>query len=112
MKRYWIAMLLLGVARPAMGQSPDTEFFEAKIRPVLVQRCYACHSSKLAAPKGDLTLDTKAGLLKGGHNGPAIVSGKPAESLLYKALTYASTPQMPPSGKLPDAVVADFERWI
>jgi hypothetical protein len=113
MKRcYWIAMLLVAVARPAVAQSSDTEFFEAKIRPVLVQRCYGCHSSKLASPKGDLTLDTKAGVLKGGHNGPAIVSGKPAESLLYKALTYAATPQMPPTGKLPDAVVADFERWI
>src|SRR5688572_15663953 len=67
MKRYWLALLLIAVARPALARSADVEFFEQKIRPVLVQRCYSCHSSKLAAPKGDLTLDSKAGLLKGGH---------------------------------------------
>jgi len=91
----------------------NDEFFEGKIRPVLSSRCYACHSSKLAAPKGELVLDTKAGVLKGGRLGPAVVPGKPADSKLLEALTYANAHlQMPPSGKLADPIIADFERWI
>src|SRR5256885_2203588 len=61
----------------------DAELFESKIRPVLAQRCFGCHSSTLAAPKGGLVLNTKAGLLKGGTSGPEIVPGKPAESRLF-----------------------------
>ena len=91
----------------------NDEFFETKIRPVLSSRCYACHSSRLAAPKGELVLDTKAGVLKGGRLGPAVVPGKPADSKLLEALTYANAHlQMPPSGKLADPIIADFERWI
>ena len=114
MKWSWILIVALLVSTPASAQQADADFFESKIRPILVQRCYACHSSKLAAPKGELTLDTKAGVLKGGQLGPAVVPEKPAESLLLKALSYAdpSVPHMPPSGKLPDSVIADFEQWI
>jgi hypothetical protein len=94
-------------------QSPDSAFFESKIRPVLVSKCYNCHSAELPTPKGDFTLDTKDGLLKGGATGVAIVPGKPGESRLLTALRYADTDlQMPPSGKLSDAVIADFEQWI
>src|SRR5207247_100598 len=82
-------------------------------RPVLSAKCYACHSSRLAAPKGELVLDTKAGVLKGGKLGPVIVPGNPAESRLLEALTYSNAHlQMPPSGKLADSVIADFEQWI
>jgi cytochrome c553 len=89
------------------------EFFEAKIRPVLAAKCYACHNSKLKEPKGYLVLDTKAGVMKGGTLGPAIVPGRPDESKLLEALRY-STPhlQMPPTGKLADDIIADFEKWI
>jgi hypothetical protein len=91
----------------------DTAFFEAKIRPVLAAKCYACHSSELSAPMGSLIVDTKSGLLKGGASGPAVVPGKPAESRLLKALTYTDPHlQMPPSGKLADVVIKDFEHWI
>ncbi len=97
----------------ALAQTPDASFFEAKIRPVLANKCYACHSSKLKAPMGGLIVDTKAGLLKGGTVGPAIVPGKPAESRLLKALRFTDPHlQMPPTGKLPDNVIADFEQWI
>ena len=65
-------------AQPAATLS--TDFFETRIRPVLSSKCYTCHSSKLAAPKGELVLDTKEGVLKGGKLGPAVVPGKPAES--------------------------------
>ena len=105
--------LLVVLCAPLFAQTVDTAFFESKIRPVLVAKCYGCHSSKLRAPMGALTLDTKAGVAKGGATGPAVVPGKPAESRLFKALTYTDAHlQMPPSGKLPDAVIADFEQWI
>jgi hypothetical protein len=105
--------ILASASTPLFAQTPDIEFFEAKIRPVLVQKCYGCHNSKMAAPKGSLVLDTKEGILKGGVSGPAIVPGKPAESRLITALSYTDPlAQMPPSGKLPEAVLADFEQWI
>ena len=67
------AIFALSVSTPLAAQTTDVEFFETKIRPVLVQRCYRCHNSKMAAPKGDLVLDTKEGMLKGGTSGPALV---------------------------------------
>ena len=107
------AVLALSVGTPLSAQTTDVEFFEAKIRPVLVQRCYSCHNSKMAAPKGDLILDTKEGLLKGGASGPVLVAGNPAESRLMKVLSYTDPlVQMPPSGKLTDAVLQDFTQWI
>ena len=101
-------------ARAAAPSQADLDHFEQKIRPVLVERCYACHSQEAAAQnklKGGLFVDSAAGLLKGGDSGPAIVPGKAKESLLYKALRFDGY-EMPPSGKLPEAVVADFAAWI
>ena len=112
MARVFLLLTAL-LAAPLMAQTPDTSFFEAKIRPVLATKCYGCHSSKLRAPMGALALDTKAGLLKGGATGTVIVPGKPAESRILKALRYTDQElQMPPTGKLPDTVIADFEQWI
>ena len=108
-----VPLAFLWASAALSAQTTDVEFFEAKIRPVLAQKCYGCHSSKMPAPKGSLVLDTKDGLLKGGVSGPAIVPGKPAESRLMTALNYSDPlAQMPPSGKLPPAVLADFEQWI
>lgn len=94
----------------------DIEFFEKKIRPVLVAQCYQCHSAEAARRgklKGMLAVDTRAGLLRGGDSGPAIVPGKPGESLLLMALRHdASVSAMPPKEKLSAAVIADFEAWI
>jgi hypothetical protein len=108
------AFVVVLAARPAVAQQPVTnEFFEAKIRPVLAARCYACHNSTMKEPKGYLTLDSKAGMIKGGTLGPALVPGNPAGSKIIHALKYGDPHlQMPPSGKLPDAVIADFEAWI
>src|SRR5580704_13124126 len=105
----WVLLL----CAPAFAQTPDTAFFEARIRPVLVAKCYPCHASTLAAPMAGLALDTKAGVLKGGVDGPVIVPGKPAESRLIAAIHYNDPVlQMPPGGKLSDSVIADFEQWI
>ncbi len=115
-RRPYIAGLILAavaVAAPVSAQTTDVDFFEAKIRPVLAQKCYGCHNAKMPAPKGSLVLDSREGLLKGGASGPAIVPGKPAESKLLQALSYTDPlVQMPPSGKLPDTTLADFEQWI
>lgn len=90
------------------------QFFENKIRPVLAQHCYACHSAEAQEKKklrGGLFVDFAEGLLTGGDTGPAIVKGKAADSLLVKALKYDGL-EMPPSGKLSDEIVADFVKWI
>jgi len=94
------------------AQNPGNDLFENKIRPVLVQSCYPCHSSKLKAPMGGLALDTKAGLLTGGNSGASFTSGNPDQSLLVRALRYNDVPKMPPAGKLPEQVVKDFEQWV
>jgi hypothetical protein len=98
--------------RPA--SSEGIAFFEKKIRPVLVAKCYECHSSENKKKvRGGLTLDTRTGLRTGGDTGPAIVPGRPEQSLLLKALRHGDDKlKMPPKEKLSDAVVADFERWI
>jgi len=102
----------LNAAEPnAAPTAEQLEFFEAKIRPVLVKHCYECHSSKLAAPRGGLRLDDRDGVLKGGDSGPIIVAGDLKKSSLLAALRYEEA-EMPPKGKLPAAVIADFERWV
>ena len=96
-----------------LAQTPDTTFFEAKIRPVMAAKCYACHSSKLKAPMGGLVLDAKAGVAAGGSGGSVITAGKPGTSRLLTALRFTDPHlQMPPTGKLPETVIADFETWI
>jgi cytochrome c553 len=113
---YPLVLTLAVTAHSAMAQAPASageELFERKIRPVLVAKCFACHSSTLKSPMGSFTMDTKAGLAAGGARGPEVVAGKPDESRILHALSYTdNTLQMPPTGKLPDAVIADFRQWI
>jgi hypothetical protein len=106
-----LVVLLAIWAGSVRADDAEIEFFEQKIRPVLVEHCYACHSTKAEELKGELRLDTREGLLQGGDSGPAIVPGRPDASLLLAALRYEG-PEMPPQGKLPEAVIADFETWI
>lgn len=91
-------------------------FFEAKIRPVLVEHCYECHSAKSDEIGGKLLLDTREGIRAGGESGPAVVPGKPGSSLLLIAMHHSdSNLIMPPKdygNKLPASVIADFETWI
>ncbi|MBX9680670.1 MAG: DUF1553 domain-containing protein [Gemmataceae bacterium] len=89
----------------------DIDFFEKKIRPVLVEHCYSCHSPE-GKIRGGLRVDSRAALLEGGETRAAIVPGDPAKSLLLEALRSVGDLKMPPKQKLPDAVIADFERWI
>ena len=107
--------LTLGLAPTLSAADPSGHaFFEQKIRPVLVEKCYSCHSAESKkGPKGGLRVDLGSALRKGGDAGPAVIPGKPADSILMKALRGADdVPEMPPSGRLPDAVIADFEKWV
>ncbi len=111
-----VSVLLVGPLRAEEPTSGDVEFFETKIRPVLVERCYQCHSTEAQKGKklkGGLLLDTRNGLRAGGDTGRAIVPGEPDKSLLLIALRGdGDASVMPPKGKLPDSVIADFETWI
>ena len=108
-----ISVLLLSATALVEAQSPETEFFERRIRPVLVEQCEACHSSRLAEPMGGLRVDSRDGLLQGGASGPAVILGDPERSLVIKALRYLDPVlKMPPTGKLPDRVIQDFRDWI
>ena len=102
------------IAQPS-SQAPtsqNVEFFEKKIRPLLAEHCYACHSGR-AAVMSELRLDTREGLRKGGTRGPALVSGEPGRSLLLKVVSYSDPDlRMPPPGKLSDEQIADIGTWI
>ncbi len=100
-------------AGPSLGDDRGLEFFEAKIRPVLVERCNRCHSAGEKAPKGGLRLDSASGLRKGGDSGPVIAAGKVEESTLIDAIAHAGgVAEMPPDSKLPDRVIDDFRAWV
>ena len=112
-----LAFSLFHAAAATATPTPEgVAFFEQKIRPVLLSACYECHSAEARAKgklKGGLFLDTRAALLTGGDEGPALVPGKPDDSLLIKALRWSREDlHMPPKKKLPPEVIADFEKWI
>jgi len=89
------------------------EFFERRIRPVLVEHCYRCHSASSDAIKGGLRLDTRAAILRGGDSGTIVVPGQPEASLLLDAVGYSGEFfDMPPDRRLPEHVIADFRRWV
>jgi hypothetical protein len=106
------ALLVAPLLRAAEPDPKGVEFFESKIRPVLVEQCYKCHSAQSGKAKGGLTLDTRAAMLKGGDTGPAVVPGNAAKSLLLTAIHQDADLKMPPKGKLSAAVVNDFRRWV
>lgn len=128
----WLAassqMLAIAHAQPADEQKPptatqpatnagtgsksaDETFFQESVLPILKQHCFECHSHSTKKAKGGLVLDSRSGWAKGGDSGPAIVPGKPDESLLIKAVRYSEL-EMPPNGKLPANAIATLERWV
>lgn len=101
--------------KPHVPTPEQVAFFEKKIRPILVEHCGQCHSAQAQAKnklKGGLLLDSREAILTGGDSGPALVPGKAADSLLIKSMKYDDDLKMPPKGKLPDAVLADFAKWV
>ncbi len=89
---------------------PNDEFFEKQIRPLLAEHCQSCHGEK--KQEGGLRLTSRELLLKGGETGRAVVPGKPAESLLIKAVGYLGERKMPPKQKLADTEIDKLTRWV
>lgn len=109
-----VTVLSFGASAVAADDKEALAFFEAKIRPVLVEHCYKCHSAEAQTKnnwKGELLLDSREGTRVGGKTGPAVVPGDVKASLLISALRQEEF-AMPPSAKLSDAVIADFEQWV
>jgi Planctomycete cytochrome C len=109
------ALLLFEAVCPliAADSTPEQiEFFETRIRPVLTASCYPCHGPAVAPPMGELRVDSREMLLRGGKSGPALTPGNPETSRLWRAITYQESLKMPPSGKLSDAQISDLAAWI
>ncbi len=92
------------------GDSANIEFFEKQVRPLLAARCHGCHGPD--KQKGNLRLDSRATVLAGGDTGPAVVPGKPEESLLVDAIRYGDTYKMPPKSQLPAEEIATLVEWV
>src|SRR6188474_1929105 len=97
-------------AVPTLFASEQSDFFEKEVRPVLAKNCFACHT---ATALGNLSMTSGDALRKGGNSGPAIMPGKPDESLLIQAVAHTHARlKMPPSGKLSDAEIGALKKWI
>lgn len=114
-----LAVLLVGASLGQMTCGADDNgernerFFREKIEPVLKAECYRCHSAQADEVKGELRLDSRAALLRGGESGSAIVAGKTKDSLLLQALRHEGGLVMPPQKpKLSAQIIADFTKWI
>jgi cytochrome c553 len=108
-----VAVGLIALATfQARAQTDGADFFEKNVRPIFVQRCFGCHGAG-ASPMGGLRLDSRESILRGGGRGPAVVAGKPNESLLIHALQQTDDSlKMPPGKKLSDAEIAMLAQWI
>jgi hypothetical protein len=108
-----VAAIATSLAAAETFPADDLDFFTAKIQPLLEQRCYECHSHGAKKLKAGLFLDSRSGVLQGGDSGPALVPGKPDESLLIKAVRYEDVDmQMPPKTKLAEAEISLLEDWV
>ena len=107
-------VLACGAVVPASARTPaDVDRFETKVRPLLAEHCYACHSAGARKLKGGLLLDSLEAIRKGGQTGPAVVPGKLDESLLIQVVRYEDElTKMPPKGKLPASSIAILEEWV
>ena len=105
----WVTTVAM--AENGSFSADQLEFFEEKIRPLLSQHCYECHSPRTKEPKGGLRLDRREHLLTGGDSGAALLAGKPDQSLLIKAVRYQSV-EMPPMGKLSQEQITLLEKWV
>ena len=109
-----VAVLVLLAAAPAGRADDRVEHFEKAVRPVLVERCFGCHSTAAGKSKGGLTLDSRDALVTGGESGPAVAAGRPAASLVVKAIRRAdaAVSAMPPDEPLTPQQVSNIEKWI
>jgi hypothetical protein len=104
------AVILCAASSLRADDRQATEFFEKEIRPILVEKCQLCHNADKS--KNGLNLTNREAILKGGDSGPAVIPGKPEESLLIQAVRYLDEPKMPPKARLPDTTIAKLVRWV
>ncbi len=110
---FQLGMLAAALAIRGDAQNAAIDRFEKNIRPVLVSRCYPCHSRSAVAPQGGLLLDSSQGIRRGGDLGPVIQPGDPEHSLLIRAIRRTDEKlKMPPGEPLPPELVAEFELWV
>ena len=109
-----VILLVAAFAGTAFAEDDaGVQFFESRIRPILADNCYACHSHAAKKLKASLYLDSRAGVLKGGESGPALVPGAPEKSRLIESIGYKNVDlQMPPKDKLGDRQIADLTAWV
>ena len=96
----------------AQFSASELEFFESKIRPMLLDHCAECHGQEVEGPEGGFSIASRAAMLLGGDTGPAIVPGKPKESLLIESVNYDGPYEMPPSSKLDNKSIQLLTQWI
>ncbi|HEX3871673.1 MAG TPA: DUF1549 domain-containing protein, partial [Pirellulales bacterium] len=106
-----VSLFAPSISTAAEGTDESLEFFEAKVRPLLAEHCYSCHSADAKVLKGGLRLDSRETALRGGDSGEAIVPGKPDESNLIHAVRWEAS-EMPPTGRLRDDQIAVLVDWI
>ena len=93
-------------------KADQLEFFERKVRPLLSEHCYSCHSSQAKTIHGSLRLDSVSSILEGGDSGKLLVPGKPEESLLIESIRYDGDYQMPPKGKMAEHEIELLTKWV
>lgn len=111
----WLIICITFACQAADSTADDDsarEFFEKEVRPILVARCFECHSGGDRSPKGGLRLDSREFILKGGDTGPAVELERPAKSLLVSAINYGDVYQMPPKSKMPENEIAVLTKWV
>ncbi|XZE46837.1 PSD1 and planctomycete cytochrome C domain-containing protein [Pirellulaceae bacterium SH467] len=105
-------LILLGIQQDGFAQETlEVDFFEKRIRPILVERCYECHSGDARRLEGSLRLDHGSFYKSGGDSGAAVDAENPSESLFLQAIRYEGY-EMPPSGKLPTDEIEDLTKWV
>src|SRR5882724_7742647 len=112
MKRFLLGMPCLALTLLAQAPAPTQEqkdFFENRVRPVLAQNCFACHTN---SQMGGLRLDSLEGLVKGGKSGPAVVPGAPEKSMMITAIRQTTEIKMPKNGHLTEAQISDLTAWV
>ncbi len=116
MKRVLSALLcLVVVAALGAGAEPkptpdQIQLFESKVRPLLADNCFKCHGAQ--KQENGLRLDSLAAMKSGGDQGPALVPGKPDESLIIRAINHDGATKMPPKTKLKDEEIAVLTQWV
>ena len=117
MARHSFTLILLALlpAGIALADDPTAEqlaFFETRIRPLLVERCYECHSGDPDEVENKFQIDSRAGILRGGIHGPAAIAGMPEKSLMIFSINHAVQIDMPPKFKLPQREIDDLTAWV